>query len=391
MLWLIPVLATYFSFLVGVNGLELISNPDYIADASASVQRAQSKYARYVVSAFHNNDKAAPNVNNSNNKGAIQLMESGYDLEYYGTVSVGTPSQELKLNFDTGSSDLWFACVRCLACGAFRTKYNPLVSTSYSDSLAKWRLVYGDGSSASGHIGFDNVNLGGFKIRQQTLQLATQRSQIFDECATDGVLGLGFDSLATVPNVITPMNNLIQQHRIKEPIFSVFYGKASEGGGGELLFGDYNPNHIAGNLTTVPIDNSQGFWGVTIETLGSGNHTFGTNMYGIVDTGTTLLIFPDDVAYSLANKYNATDNGDGTFKITCDKSQLEPLVFTMAGTEFVVPPDSLIYVEQDQSCTAGFAYAGMPFSILGGAFIKNHYIIFNVQVPNIQMAPSKRA
>ena len=102
------------------------------------------------------------------------------------------------------------------------------------------------------------------------------------------------------------------------------------------------------------------------------------------------MILPDAAAQTLAKKYNATDNGNGTFNITCDKSKLEPLVFTIANTEFMVPPDSLIYVEENQTCTAGFAYASMPFTILGGAFIKNHYIIFNVQGPHIQMAPSKR-
>ncbi|KAG2220451.1 hypothetical protein INT45_004193 [Circinella minor] len=391
MIWITPVLASYLFSLVA--GLELTIDPNYVADAGKSVQRAQSKYARYYDAPLHGNVYGADDIRiNTVQKqnGAIPLNESGYDLEYYGTVSVGTPSQKLKLNFDTGSSDLWFACIKCLSCGTTRTKYNPYASISYTHTLGSWTITYGDGSTAGGHVGYDTVNLGGFNIKRQTLQLASYRSQVFEDCPTDGILGLGFNSIATIPHVVSPMENLIRQQLINQPIFSVYYGKASEGGGGELLFGDYNPKHIAGNLTTIPIDKSEGFWGVNVESISTGNETFGKNLTAIVDTGTTLLILPDDIAQTVAKKYNATDNGNGTFKITCDKSKLEPLVFTIANTKFMVPPDSLIYVEQDKSCTAGFAYAGMPFTIIGGAFIKNHYIIFNVQVPHIQMAPSKR-
>ncbi|KAI9492613.1 rhizopuspepsin 4 precursor [Zychaea mexicana] len=425
MLWIAPayysavvVFCSSSLFYPVATGIQLDTNPDYVPNASASVQRVQSKYSRYYVNAFHQDD--------SNSKqGAIALSESGYDLEYYGTVSIGTPGQELKLNFDTGSSDLWFASSGCFSCGLFKTRFYPSFSSTYRKSVGgKWTIVYGDGTHASGKVGYDTVDLGGHKVQGQALQLATSRSSIFNACPTDGILGLGFDSIATVPNIVTPMDNLIRQKLIDKPIFSVFFGKSYQGGGGELLFGDYNPNHIAGDLTTIPVDNSQGFWGVTIQSLSYGysnsstpandnttnnsaiittssntttstttpinDNIVGENLYAIVDTGTTLLIFPDDIAHQLAERYNASDNHDGTFKITCDESKLEPLIITMASTHFVVPPDSLKYEEADGTCTAGFAYAGMPFSILGGAFIKNHYLIFNVQMPMLQISPSKR-
>ena len=106
------------------------------------------------------------------------------------------------------------------------------MSTSYVSALGSWTIAYGDGSGASGHVGYDTVNLGGFNIEQQILQLATHRSKIFEDCPTDGILGLAFNSIATIPHVVTPVDNLIRQHLIDQPIFSVFYGKASEGGGG---------------------------------------------------------------------------------------------------------------------------------------------------------------
>ena len=37
---------------------------------------------------------------------------------------------------------------------------------------AKWKISYGDGSSASGDVGTDVVDLGGLKIQNQAVELA---------------------------------------------------------------------------------------------------------------------------------------------------------------------------------------------------------------------------
>jgi hypothetical protein len=73
-------------------------NPDYKPSAKNAVQKAMAKYT-----------KPKSTVTGLQMKtGTVPMTDYENDIEYYGIVEVGTPAQKLKLDFDTGSSDLWF-------------------------------------------------------------------------------------------------------------------------------------------------------------------------------------------------------------------------------------------------------------------------------------------
>lgn len=128
---------------------------------------------------------------------------------------------------------MWsIASTLCSDCGSSQTRYNPSKSSTYQKDGRPWSIQYGDGSSSSGILGIDTVELGGLTIKKQTIELAKTESDTFASGEIDGLLGLAFDSITTVRGVKTPVDNLISQGLISSPIFGVFLGKASNGGGG---------------------------------------------------------------------------------------------------------------------------------------------------------------
>ncbi|KAI8085047.1 rhizopuspepsin 6 precursor [Halteromyces radiatus] len=361
------------------NVFTLQSNPHYQRNATNEVYHSVSKYARFSTAV------------KSLAVGNVPVKNYHHDLAYYGVVTIGTPPQKFNINFDTGSSDLWVASTLCSSCkGHKKNLFDPKKSSTYQKDGRQWNIGYGDGSSASGIVGYDTVRLGSLTIKKQGIQLAKQESSSFNNDPMDGILGLAFPSISSV-KINTPITNLINSKTLTSPVFGVWLGKDNQGGGGEYTFGGYNKKHINGPLTTVKVDKSQGFWGVNVSQLKSGNKKIHGSFHGILDTGTTLLIFPDAIAQEVAKAYKAKDNGDGTFTIDCNVSKLKPLQLTMGGKDFEVSPDSLVYQKNGSKCTAGFGSAtDLNFAIIGDTFLKNNYVVFNPKVPQVQIAASKK-
>ncbi|CAF4448234.1 unnamed protein product, partial [Rotaria sp. Silwood2] len=78
-------------------------------------------------------------------------------MYFIGTISIGTPAQNFRINFDTGSSDLWVPSSSChSSCNGFN-KYTSIQSTTYVANGRRFSIIYGDGSSANGSFSIDTV------------------------------------------------------------------------------------------------------------------------------------------------------------------------------------------------------------------------------------------
>ncbi|GAA6024902.1 hypothetical protein JCM10207_000281 [Rhodosporidiobolus poonsookiae] len=114
------------------------------------------------------------------------IYNYGNDLLWAGQVGVGTPAQEFNIMFDTGSSDFWIpsADVTCMGCSGNR--YDPTLSTTSKRKNGHFAIAYGDGSSSSGPIYTDVVQIGEFVDDAGWFSAVDQMSDSFADEPEDG-------------------------------------------------------------------------------------------------------------------------------------------------------------------------------------------------------------
>ncbi|KAF9103854.1 Type I transmembrane sorting receptor [Mortierella sp. AM989] len=369
------------------NAVPLVLNPNHKRDFHAAMARINKRYPQLKLG---NRQKAA-------GTGTVPLIDVGRDSEYYGSVQVGTPGQTIRLNFDTGSADIWFPSTACTAAACMNHhRFDNTASSTYRKDGRPWVIVYGDNSGAAGILGSDMVNVGGISVRQ-TVGLSTHETAQFESSPEDGLFGLGFNSIESVKGVKTFMDNAIANNAIAMPVISAFLPSVRRNGGkdGYYLFGGIDNSRYTGNLTYVPVT-KKGYWQVHISDVKVGGTSLGSASEGIIDTGTTLLILGNSIATAIHQKINGASysNFEGGWLVPCSlENSSENLSFTMGGQEFQVPFADLAWApisHGSSTCFSGVQGGEDGLWILGDVFIKNNYCVFDQSSsPSVGIAPLK--
>ncbi|KAI1315952.1 hypothetical protein EDD11_010590 [Mortierella claussenii] len=362
------------------HAVHLTRNPNFKHNTRAQIAKMNKRY---------------PGINIlAGSTGKVPLTDVSPDLEYYGSVSVGSPAQAVKLDFDTGSSDIWFPSSTCTtsACKA-HSRFNSAKSSTYRKDGRSWKISYGDGSNASGILGSDIVSVGGVSVRQ-TIGLATQESSQFGSSPADGLFGLGFNSIESVSGVKTFLDNAIAAGALAQPVVSVFLPseRVFNGQGGQYLFGGIDNSKYTGSLTYIPVT-QEGYWQIAIDDAGYNGQSLGQSSQGIVDTGTTLIIVGDAAAQAIHdNIQGATNDPTNGWLVPCSVAQsTDKISFSMGGTDFNVAVADLAYEDVGDgsgNCVSGVQGGQNDLWILGDVFIKNNYCVFSqTSSPSIGIAP----
>ncbi|MCJ1443222.1 MAG: Type I transmembrane sorting receptor [Stictis urceolatum] len=322
----------------------------------------------------------------------VATPEDEYDDAYLSPVSIG--GQTLQLDFDTGSADLWvFSSSLPSSNQTGHSIYNPaLSSTAKVKSGYSWSITYGDGSSASGTVYTDTVDVGGATVTSQAVELATRLSAAFTQDQDlDGLLGLAFNTINRVSP--TPQKTFFDNIKssLTSPIFTV---DLKYHAAGSYDFGYIDSAKMTGTVSYVNVNTANGFWEFTSNGYAIGSGSFVTSSIDtIADTGTTLLYLPMAVvkAYYAKVTGSSYSSSYGGFIYPCPTT-LPSITLGVGSYKAVVPGTYIKYGPVNTGSTTCYGgiqpNIGIGFSIFGDIFFKSQFVIFSgALIPQLGLAP----
>ena len=293
---------------------------------------------------------------------------------------------------DTGSSNLWIPSSECSSIACFlHTKYDNSASSTYKKNGSEFEITYGSGS-LSGFVSNDVVRIGSLEIKGQDFAEATNEPGLaFAFGRFDGILGLAYDTIS-VNHIVPPFYNLMKQGLIDEPIFGFYLSDSEEGS--EMILGGISEAHYTGKMTRIPL-RRKAYWEVEFDAITYGDETADFENTGVIlDTGTSLITLPSDLAELLNKEIGAKKGWTGQYTIDCAKRDgLESMTFTLQGYNFTISPYDYI-LEVQGSCVSAItaldipAPAG-PLAILGDAFLRRYYTVYDLKTNSVGIAKAK--
>lgn len=325
---------------------------------------------------------------------------------YFMNASLGTPPQNFRLHIDTGSSDLWVNAAnsplcsnRALPCDAAGV-YSANDSSTYKYVNSVFNISYVDGSGASGDYATDT-----FKMEDMTID-NLQFGIGYQSSSYEGILGIGYmvNEVQVNRAGLRPYANLPQKlvddKMINTNAYSLWLNDL-DASTGNILFGGVDTKKFEGTLSKLPIIPEQGVYAEFIVALtglgedGNKGSIFENEEVAVLlDSGSSLMYLPDNVANSLYDKYNARyDSTTGAAICDCDlANQQGSLDFTFSsdGPTISVPLNELVllmgYQRGQPLCILGIGPAGDQISVLGDTFLRSAYVVYDLDNNQIALA-----
>ncbi|KAK9465619.1 aspartic peptidase domain-containing protein [Lipomyces arxii] len=350
----------------------------------------------------------------------VQQILDNYSYLYYANITLGTPGQNLRLQIDTGSSDVWVqsgenqVCQErsdpCAESGIFEPEDSSTYDVVASDAFS---IRYGDLSYARGDYAQDSFGIGGATVHNLTVGVATNAN------ATEGIMGIGYASNEAIVGQQGPSSQypnlpelMVQQGLIQSRAYSLWLNDLFASTG-TVLFGGIDRAKFSGNLVELPIDkfvgeSSPSEFFVTLDGVGF-TDTDGsrvplvTNLREpvLLDSGTSFNYLPDRVLVSLGQAISAQYNENlGFFVQTCAITSLNATIdFNFNGVTIQVPLNELLYPAVTTSGRQLTFENGDPVclltvssnsqigvSILGDTFLRSAYVVYDLDNAVIGLA-----
>ncbi|KAI0335469.1 aspartic peptidase A1 [Cubamyces sp. BRFM 1775] len=304
------------------------------------------------------------------------------NAQYFAEITLGTPPQSFKVVLDTGSSNLWVPSTKCTSIACFlHSKYDSTASSTYKANGSEFSIQYGSGSM-EGFVSRDVLTIGDITIKNQDFAEATKEPGLaFAFGKFDGILGLGYDTIS-VNHIVPPFYNMMNQKLVDSPVFSFRLG-SSEDDGGEAIFGGVDDSAYTGKIDYVPV-RRKAYWEVELEKVALGDDELELENTGAaIDTGTSLIALPTDMAEMLNTQIGAKKSWNGQYTVDCSKvPSLPDLTFTFGGKPYVLKGTDYV-LEVQGTCMSSFTGIdinmpdGGSLWIVGDVFLRKFYTVYD--------------
>ncbi|KAG9234016.1 aspartic peptidase domain-containing protein [Amylocarpus encephaloides] len=334
---------------------------------------------------------------------------------YFANISVGTPAQQLMVQIDTGSSDVWVPSNSAPICtptmqsseGCDGGSFNPGLSSTFENvGQNEFNISYVDGTGSTGDYFQDTFSIGGATIKNFEMGLATQGT------IGTGIMGIGYNN--SEANVVTGNGTvyanmpfaLVDQGLIPTEAYSLWLNDL-QSSTGSVLFGGIDTTKYTGTLGSVNVYPSRRNGQVTSFTVAftllSATSSSGTDVLtppdfavaAILDSGTTITLLPDAVAELVFNELGARYYSKlGATLVPCDlakssgtlnygfggvggpviKVSVSDLVMPLTLTSGRTPT----YPNGQAACQLGIQGAGDLPILLGDTFLRSAYAVYDL-------------
>ncbi|KAI4189755.1 MAG: hypothetical protein L6R41_001238 [Letrouitia leprolyta] len=341
------------------------------------------------------------------------------DTVYFTDITFGT--ETFKAVVDTGSSDTWliktgFQCVtqgrRPISLPEDACDFGPAYNTTPTFKQIpgeNFNISYADGELLTGIVGTEDVTLGGITVHGQKVGLVNHAAWNGDN-SSSGLIGLAFPGITSVFNGTDPSMDSESNSVDYSPLFTSMYSQglvapvfslAIERGaqsGGLLALGGLPPVQHSPYFACAPLQKSTligqanaefQYYQITMDGVTYGNKSEKKEYPTTVDSGTSLIFLPAEVAYAVNQMFDPPaifNTIRNEYAIDC-ASKAPRFGIGIAGHTFYVNPSDLIIHIQDGSCITGITELGYGRPIiLGDVFLRNVLAVFDIGASEMRFA-----
>ncbi|KAK6355874.1 hypothetical protein TWF718_000253 [Orbilia javanica] len=343
-------------------------------------------------------------------KRTVQSALDNGQLMYYMDVAVGTPPQKLRLQIDTGSSDIWIPSAKSKFCSSSEKpctdgSYNPDLSTSRKlISRDSFDISYVDNTSASGDFITEVFSFGNCTLDDIQMGLGVKTD------IPAGIVGIGYpeNSVSEVPYP-SLVEILVSKRFINSRAYSL-YLNSQEAAKGSILFGGIDTKKYSGELVGLPLQIDKKAKKVVDFTIILDSVSFidnnGTEKIVsprkhevILDSGSSITYLPNSTVAPIAQQFGGAWDGDlQSFVVPCSLSSNHKdfVTYRFGGpngakidisaselTNYVLDTNGDIFTDEDGNtiCTLGLQPATFDLDdkyIFGDTFLRSAYVVYDL-------------